>query len=423
MIKPWLNRPSPITAILLLLIILLPQAWASTNSATEVVKPDSTRSENWTKILKQARGQRVYFNFWGGSAAVNNYIRWAGQEVLQRYGITLEPVRVDNIATVVSRVLSEKAAGRRQNGTVDLVWINGENFKYMKDNQLLYGPFTDQLPYMALVDPQDKPTTVVDFGEPVAGFEAPWGMAQLVFIYDSNVVSKPPANAQQLLDFARKNPGRVSYPLPPDFVGTTFLKQLLLELTDEPQALSQPVNEQHFARITQPLWAYLDKLHPLLWRKGKSFPRNSLAMTPLLNDGELQLSMSFNPAYASTAINNGELPNTVRTYVHDGGTLGNSHFLAIPFNSAAKAAAQVVINFLLSPQAQLKKANSTVWGDPTVLSMSRLSLDQRRAFEQLPGGLATLSPSQLGTALTEPHSSWVPALEAAWLKRYRRGRG
>ena len=375
--------------------------------------------ENWDQVVNKARGQIVFFNAWGGSNQINSHIRWVEREVGERYGITLRHIKVSDTASVVSRVLAEKNAGRNEKGTVDLIWINGENFRSMKQNNLLYGPFAATLPSFSGVDPNEKKTTVVDFGEPVEGFESPWGMAQLVFIYDSAQIKTPPKNSRELLEFSRKNKGRVTYPLPPDFVGTTFLKQLLLELTDEPEVLQEVVTGSSFEKVTAPLWRYLNELHPLLWRAGKTFPANNLALTPLLDDGEIMLSMTFNPSYASSAIANGEMAETVRTYVHDTGTVGNTHFVAIPYNSSSTEAARVVADFLLSPEAQAMKANPDTWGDPTVLTMSRLSPSEKALFEKLPRGVATLSPEQLGKTLPEPHSSWTAALEQAWLKRYR----
>ena len=252
-------------------------------------------------MVESAKGQTVYFNAWGGSDQINDYIGWAADEVSRRYGIMLKHVKVSDAANVVSRVLAEKSAGRNKEGTVDIVWINGENFRSMKQNGLLYGPFVQELPSFAGVDPAQKPTTVVDFGEPVDGLEAPWGMAQLVFIYDAGRINSPPMNAQELFDFAKQHKGRVTYPLPPDFIGTTFLKQMLSELMENPEVLQKPVDDADFEKVTAPLWKYLDEIHPLLWRKGQTFPANNLALTPLLDDGEILLSMTFNPAYASNA--------------------------------------------------------------------------------------------------------------------------
>ena len=55
---------------------------------------------------------------------------------------------------------------------------------------------------------------------------------------------------------------------------------------------------------------------------------------------EVDIAFAFNPAAASNAIAAGELPDTVRSFVFDGGTIGNTHFVAIPFNSGAPEAAR-----------------------------------------------------------------------------------
>ena len=373
---------------------------------------------DWQDVVKKARGQTIYFNAWGGAGVINDYIRWAGDRVQKRHGVTVKHVKVTDIGGVVSRILAEKSAGRSSRGSVDLMWINGENFRAMKQNGLLFGPFTQDLPNYNLVDTENKPTTRFDFTVPVDNMEAPWGMAQLIFMIDTRRVKQHPNNMQEFLDFARKYPSRVTYPAPPNFHGTTFIKQALLELVADRQALYRPVTEADFEKTSAPLWIFLDKLHPFMWRKGKAFTSGAPQMKQLLNDGEIYLSLSFNPNEASNAIANGELPDTVRTYIHEDGTIGNTHFVAIPFNSSAKEGAMVFANFLMSPEAQSEKANPSVWGDPTVLSMSKLSAADRMKFEKIPRGIATLSSAELSKVMLEPHASWVEALEKAWISRY-----
>ncbi len=370
-------------------------------------------STGWQQTLDQAKGQTVYMNAWGGSEAINNYLVWTAGELQQRYGITLRHTKIDHSAAMVTRLVAEKNVGREQNGSIDLMWINGENFQTLNNNGLLYGPFVEKLPNWQYVDPREKPTTVVDFGQPVNGMEAPWGMAQLVFIYDQDTVDQAPRSMAELLRFAQQNPGVFTYPSPPDFVGTTFLKQALTELIHDKTRLQNPVTND-FQQLTQPLWQYLDALHPHLWRKGRTFPMSSTAMLPLLDDGEIGFALSFNPNTAANAVSEGLLPDSVRTYTPAAGSIGNSHFLAIPWNSSATAAAQVAINFLMSPEAQLRKADSSIWGDPTVLSLAKLPAPERAAFERLISSEVSLGPAQ-----PEPHPSWVEALEQGWMKRYR----
>lgn len=394
---------SLLTAILLILLVVVPAG-----------------ADEWQEIEEKARGQKIFFNAWGGSDVVNDYILWAAEEVKSRYGVTIKHVKVTDIGKSVSRVLAERSLARDSGGSIDLLWINGENFSIMKENKLLRAPYAQLLPNSILVDSENKKSIVYDFNIPVDGMEIPWGMAQLVFIYDSARLAKPPRNMKELLSFAKENPGRTTYPLPPNFHGTTFLKQALLELTPDRDKLYRPVAESDFDTVTGPLWKFLDELHPNLWRKGKAFPTNASEMKQLLADSEITISLSFNPAEASNGIATGELPGTVRTYVHETGTIGNTHFLAVPYNASSPEGALVFANFLLSPEAQARKADPTIWGDPTVLAMSKLDSSQRKMFDALSQNAAMPSPEELSRVLLEPHASWVTALEKEWEKRYSR---
>ena len=373
----------------------------------------------WQDTLDQAKGQTVYFNAWGGADNINDYIQWAADRIKEEYDVTLKQVKLTDTSDAVNRVLAEKAAGKDSNGSIDLIWLNGENFRTMKDNNLLFGPFSQSLPnYITYVDENARQSLTQDFGTPVDGMESPWGMAQVIFMYDTATLSSPPKSMAELLNFAKAHPGRITYPEPPQFLGSTFLKQALYELTAYRQALSQPADSVNFDTVTAPLWAYLDQLHKVAWRNGQTFPSSSEEMMRLLDDREIDVALSFDISAASVQIDQGNLPDTVRSYVFTNGTIGNTHFLAIPYNSSATAGAQVVANFLLSPEAQIKKQMPTIWGDLSVLSYAKLSPAEQAQFDEIPRGIATLSIEELGQTLPEPHSSWMGALETEWRKRY-----
>jgi putative thiamine transport system substrate-binding protein len=373
---------------------------------------------SWDETLAAARGQTVYWHAWGGDPQVNAYIAWVGDQVQARHGIELVHVKLTDTAEAVARVVAEKAAGRTEGGAVDLIWINGENFASMKAQDLLFGPFVAVLPSFRYVDTAGKPTTLVDFTVPTDGLEAPWGMAQFVFIHDTATVREPPRSIPALLEWAKANPGRFSYPAPPDFIGTTFLKHVLLELTGQPDALERPVAEADFAAVSAPVWQWLEEVRPYLWRKGQTYPVSGPVLHQLLDDGEVDLSMAFNPAEASAAISAGRLPETVRSFILEAGTIGNTHFVAIPFNAAHAAGAMVVADFLMSPEAQAEKQDPRVWGDGTVLDLAALPPVDRARFDALPLGVATLPPEALTPVRPEPHPSWMEAIEAEWLRRF-----
>ncbi|MBP5858929.1 ABC transporter substrate-binding protein [Marivibrio halodurans] len=385
--------------------------------ALSVASPASAQERVWPEILAAAEGESVYWNAWGGSESTNGYIQWVADTVEDRFGIDLVHVKLNDTAEAVRKVLAEKTAGRDEDGSVDLIWINGENFKAMKDANLLHGPLDEILPNFALIDPVEKPTTVIDFTVPTEGLEAPWGMAKIVFPYDSARLEETPGSIRELLAFAKANPGRFTYPAPPDFTGTTFLKQALHALADDPAVLLDPAGG-NFAAVTAPLWAYLDELDPVLWREGTDYPKSSTEQMRMLDNGAVDIAISFNPGEASALIAQGRLPETVRTFVFDEGTIGNTHFVAIPYNAAHKDAAMVVANFLMGPEAQARKQDATVWGDQTVLSVAKLSAEQRALFADLPRGPATLPPNALGPSLPEPHPTWMTRIEEHWLTRY-----
>jgi putative thiamine transport system substrate-binding protein len=371
---------------------------------------------NWADTERAARGQTVYFNAWAGSERINAYLQWAAGELQRDLGVKLQHVKISDAADVVKRVRAEKQAGRKDTeGTVDLVWINGENFAAMKRDALLSAPFAQTLPHFKWVDTVGKPTTLVDFSVPTDGLESPWGMAQLTFFADSLRLPKPPQSMAELLALARTQPGRITYPRPPDFHGTTFIKQALIEHAPDVKVLAQAVTPTALAAQAAPLWRFMDALHPHLWRGGKQFPQNSAAVRQMMADGELLMALTFNPNEAANEIAAKRLPGTVQSWQFAKGTIGNTHFVAIPYNAPSKAGAQVVANFLLSPAAQARKADIDVWGDPTVLDVARLPAAERARFQ----GAARLGQlSQSVLALPEPHASWVDALEKEWVRRY-----
>jgi putative thiamine transport system substrate-binding protein len=202
------------------------------------------------------------------------------------------------------------------------------------------------------------------------------------------------------------------------FQGTTFVKQVMLETAGDRKPFYAPYNADAFAAHTAPLWAALDALHPHLWKQGRQFPASSAVMRQMLADGELAISLTFNPNEVANEIAAKRLPATVVPYQHAQGTIGNTHFLAIPFNARARQGAQVTANFLLSPLAQARKADIRIWGDPTVLALDKLSPSQRALFD------AAAAPGQLkhpAPTLLEPHGSWVDPLEREWTRRYGQG--
>ena len=370
-------------------------------------------SAEWDEIVEAARGTTVTFYGWGGDENRNNWLNTTVADyVKEHYDIALEVVGMD-INDILSKLSGEKQAGS-ETGSIDMIWINGENFYSAKDNGLLYGPFTGQLPNMeAYIDLQD-PETLNDFCMPIEGYEAPYAKAQMVFFNDSAVTPEAPASAEELLEFCKKYPGKVTYPALPDFTGSAFVRNIIYELCGWEQFQDMEADYDTVKAAIEPALDYLRELNPYLWNEGKTFPESSTTVDAMFADGELVMNMSYGPFSVATGIAEGTYTDTTRTFVFDNGTIGNTNYMAIAFNSPNKAGAMVVINAILSAELQLTQYEQL--RELPVVSADKLSAEEQAAFDAVDLGEGVLSQTELlEHRLPEMPASLVPVIEEIWL--------
>lgn len=373
------------------------------------------RDMSWDEIVEEARGQELYWYMWGGSDSINNFVQgYVAEQLRKRYDISLEMVPVNDASVFVNKVLGEKQAGRTEGGSVDAVWVNGENFRTMREAELLFGPFASKLPNIEYVD-RDDPTIANDFGYPVEGYEAPYGSAQFVMFYDSAKVSQPPRTVEALLQWIREHPGTFTYPAAPDFTGSAFLRHIFYHVAGGYEQLLGGFDQSQFDEIAPEFYELMNDIEPYLWREGQTYPESHTELQRLFANGAVFFDMAYNPAEAANLVSQGRYPETVRSFVFEEGTIGNTHYVAIPFNSPHKAAAMVLANFLLSPEAQHRKMKPEVWGDLTVLELSRLPERWQEKFWALPRPASVLPPETLAAhRIPELQSSWLEAIEEGW---------
>ena len=370
--KNWLIRTS-----LLLLAALM---WSCGAGGDNTSAEDIT-ALNWEQIEERARGSTVNLMMWSGDPLINaymqNYVRPALKE---QYGIGLEVANGQgNI--IVQNLMAELQAGKAES-ELDLMWINGETFYQLRQIGALYGPWTEKLPNAQYID-FDNLFIGIDFQQPVNGYECPWGNVQMTLIYDTLKVPAPPQNREELLAFVRAHPGRFTFDS--QFTGLAFLKALLIDLAGGPGSLNGPFDEAKYNAYAPQLWAYVRQLQPYLWKEGRTFPEGVAPMHQMFANGELWFTMSYNDSEVDNKILQGLFPESARAYVWEAGTIQNSHYMGISRKSPNKAAALVVCNFLISPEAQHKKQDPSVWGDGTVLALDKLPEEWRQKFRALPG--------------------------------------
>lgn len=398
------------------LLFILILAVTSISCGTENRKPEENldlEKADWSRIEKAARGRTITMGMWMGDPLINQYMReYVAGNLRERYDINLEIVAAQG-GQIVSALLTEKEAGKTDT-TYDILWINGETFYQLRAIDALYGPYTDTLPNAELID-FENPFISIDFQQPIDGYECPWGNVQLALIYDSERVEQPPMTRQALLEWVQAHPGRFTFDS--SFTGMTLLKSWLIDIAGGKDALSGPFDEEKYLTYAAQLWDYINSLKPYLWREGKSFPSGVAQIHQMFANGELDFTMSNNDAEVDNKVIQGIFPESARAYVPTYGTIRNSHYLGIPAGSTQKSAALVAVNFLISPEAQLRKMDPNVWGDGTILDVARLPEDMRQAFSNLPNRERAPSRQSIEAfALMEPAPEYMIRIFADFRK-------
>ena len=378
-------------------------------------KSDKEISEmSFDELKEEAKGTTVTFYGWGGDEMLNDWLDNEFAPVMkEKYDITMERVPMD-IDQILSQLSGEIHAGE-EDGSIDMIWINGENFQSAKENKMLYGPFVEELPnYQEYVDAESEDVTL-DFAYPIEGYEALYGKAQMVMISDTAVTPELPKTAEELKAFVQKYPGKVTYPALPDFTGSAFVRNIIYEICGYEQFLTMEADKEVVREAVAPAMEYLKELNPYLWNEGKTFPDSSTTVDQMFADGELVMNMTYGAYDTALKIADGTYTETTQAFQFDNGTIGNTNFMAIAANSSNKAGAMVAINEMLSPEIQADRYD-TLKVIP-VLDNSKLSEEQKKVFDAVDLGQGTIPQDELlSKRLPEMSAQLVPIIEEIWLE-------
>ncbi|GBQ00433.1 ABC transporter substrate-binding protein [Streptomyces spongiicola] len=370
--------------------------------------------KDWAALRAEARGQTVNLFMYGGDEGANSFVDGEVAPAAEKLGITVRRVPVADTQDAVQKVLGDQRAGKDSGGAVDLVWVNGENFRTGKQADLWLCGYTGLMPNQKYLDRSD-PTLTHDFGTPVDDCETPWNRARFAFVYDSARLPEPPRTTAALIEWIKKNPGRFTYPAPPDFTGSAFVRQLLAAGVPGAGPVPAEYGEEAYDAVAPALWKELNALKPALWRQGTTHPKDQPALDDLFADGEVDMTMTYNPAGVPALVDKGRFPATTRVFVPEDGSLGNTSYLAVPGNAAHREAALVLSDLMLSPELQHAKARPGGWGAYPVLDRDRLPEQWRREFASLTTPETTLPAGELSrNALPELSGDWVGPLDKGW---------
>lgn len=385
---------------LLVLLAACSEKQVAEHAKKEVLEMD------WSQIEQQAKGSDVHLYMWGGDDGINQYIDEVIAPALkENHDVTLSRHPM-NTSDFISKLMTEKKANK-EDGTIDIIWINGENFRNAKENDLLLGSFAKKLPNFQMYVDSNQAFVNQDMGTAIDGMEAPWGKVQFVLHYDEAKVQDPPKNFTELIEWSKDNPGQFTYPNVGDFSGNAFVRHLLYAVAEDPNDLIEKgFNQEWLNNNGEKVWEKLNSLKPNLWRNGKTYPESIAQLDRLYANGEVAFTMGFNEARIKSLIEQGTFPKTTKSIVLEPGTIGNAHYLSIPFNSPNPTAAMVAINYFLSPEAQIAKMDASMWGEGMVLDPGKLSEMQLEEMKET-AGFSVVKPEQILLELDSQYSDWI----------------
>lgn len=390
----------------------------------------------WDAVRARAASEGVVrWWHWGGSEDLNTWIDLVVAPELAALGVRLESVRVPATRDAVDAVLAAAAAGRGLGGgAVDLIWINGDNFRTLVQADLLFGPFADRLPNARwfVFDPADPASgpNLLDVGTPTGLASMPWYAGQYVCYVDAArwPTAEVPRDHAGLEAWARAHPGRLTYVRPPDYVGSAFVAQALVALLGEGVnpflADLATLDADEVVRRLEPGFAWLRRIEPFLLGGGGAdgrrgapvYPPTAAAWERLLASGEVDLACEYSAFHAANGVARGRLPDTVANVVFPEGLMRvNKSFLAIPANAPNPAAALLLADLLSSPESHLSKLELV--GFPMGLDAATLTPELRARAEGVAPDLRGLTYEDLAAhASPEVHGSWVPVVDRVWAR-------
>ncbi len=408
-------RPTHTTRLAALAAVLALTVTACSSAGTTATSSTSTSSAapagvsaEWDAVLAQANGQTVNWYMYGGDDTLNAFVTGYVVDQLGKVGVTLNQVKITDTVDAVNKVLGEVQASRTSDGSVDAIWVNGENFATGVQANLWSCGWDKTLPNSQFVDFTD-PAVAADFGIPVNGCEAVWQQADSALVYDSAKLGTDDVDSvSTLFGWAKTHPGQFTYPAPPDFTGSMAVRTFLYDTIGGPGTLAGPFDEAKYTTATAQLWPRLKDIAGSLWRGGQTYPQSQSAVEKLYSDGEISAFFTYGPGAVGDQVDKGLYPATTRQAVLAGGNIGNRSFVAIPANAAHQAAAMVLANVLQDPQTQLELLK--IKGVYPGIDVTKTSPEVQAQFAAVP-----VHPSVL--PLTAHTENVQPELAAEYLTR------
>jgi putative spermidine/putrescine transport system substrate-binding protein len=391
----------------------------------------------WEDVEARAKEEgTVNLYYWGGSDQINIWMDQIATAGLAEQGIKLNPVRITGTKDAVDLVLAEMNSGKGLGeGSVDAIWVNGENFATLKRQNALFGAFADKTPNSKNIEwnPEDPRSllNLRDFGVETGNAEMPWSGEQYVCAANTKRVDRAdlPSTFAELQSYLESNPGKFTYVKPPNYVGNTFVQAAVYSHNPDGtgaasfQSSITEMGAEELARLIKPGLEYLKALDPLLLgaQGGNArYPEDGGALDGLFLNGEVDMACKFGLYAVAKGLENGTYPEGAEAFIFPAGNMiKNKNYLVIPANAPNPAATIVMTNYMSSVDAQATKLKFT--GMPPGVDPWTLTEAEVQELTDASPGLVGVTQAELdANTAPDTNATLVDVIEAAWLEYIER---
>jgi ABC-type uncharacterized transport system YnjBCD substrate-binding protein len=249
-------------------------------------------------------------------------------------------------------------------------------------------------------------------GTDVDGYVVPMFHSQVAIAYNPRFVSRPPGTYQEIVDFARANPGRFGYNgIKDGMSGVGFTVGYVYWRTGQYQALTRGPYDAGLESAWPPIFQDLRAFNQMC-----NITAGNVETLELLNRGEIWMG----PVWVDMLVlwkNEGRIDPNLGVFLPEPGLPGQPMYLVVPREATHKAEAIRFVEMIASPEIQaaaIVEWNGWYPGIDPALVLPRVS---RTAQGRVFSGVSAEDLSQKG--LVFPLPAYLKDIQDAYTQAMR----
>ncbi len=405
--KRWMFT---LTCLLLVSLILA----ACPAPVTQVVEKEVVQTVVVEKVVEKPAQEKINLVYM--TAGDVNMLA-LGQNVLAPEFEAMHPnIKVSVVHTgpgdAGSRLIFEKLKADKDSGKeigdVDVVMVHQKFMSWAMEENLLqsYAKDLDTWQYMTAGDARNA------LGTDIEGYAMPMFHSQTALAYNPDCVSDPPKSYEELVTWAKENPGKFGYNgIKGGMSGVSFTVGWIYWKTGkyEKYAITGPFDEAEIATWEEGLKEMKD------FNKNVTFTAGNVGTLDSLNRGEICIGPVWVDMF-HTFKAEGKLAPNIRMLLPEPGMPGQPMYFVIPANAPHPEAAKQWIEYVTSPEVQGKVIIERYNWYPGIDGSFVQDVAPKEAFDRLyadvpPETLASLGKSfptvDYFDAMLEAYEKWV----------------